>query len=325
MMDYIVVDLEWNQSPYGKTRENYKLPFEIVEIGAIKLDENLEPIGEFREIIKPQVYGELHFKIHEITHMSMEELRQGEEFNKVFSRFIKWCGKDYIFCTWGSMDLTELQKNMSYYKIPNTFKKPLLFYDVQKLYSLLYEDGKVRKALDTVIDIMNINEKRPFHRALDDAYYTSQIMRNMEFNRVQQYYSVDYYRLPQTKEEEIRLVFGEYSKYVSRIFETKEEALEDKMVTATRCYYCGKLLRKKIRWFSSNAKFYICLAYCPTHGYMKGKLRIKKADNGKVFIIKTLKLVGEDGAESIRMKQEELRLRRKQKRNKELNSKDRYV
>ena len=35
-MNYIIFDLEWNQCPQGKTRENPKLPFEIIEIGAIR-------------------------------------------------------------------------------------------------------------------------------------------------------------------------------------------------------------------------------------------------------------------------------------------------
>ena len=38
-MDYIVVDFEWNQSAYGKGSTNKKLPFEIIEIGAVKLNE----------------------------------------------------------------------------------------------------------------------------------------------------------------------------------------------------------------------------------------------------------------------------------------------
>ena len=37
-MDYVIFDLEWNQCPYGKEKENPKLPFEIIEIGAVKMD-----------------------------------------------------------------------------------------------------------------------------------------------------------------------------------------------------------------------------------------------------------------------------------------------
>ena len=38
-MNYIVFDLEWNQSPNGKEFEEKGLPFEIFEIGAVKLNE----------------------------------------------------------------------------------------------------------------------------------------------------------------------------------------------------------------------------------------------------------------------------------------------
>lgn len=62
-MNYIVFDLEWNQSPEGKERSDRYLQFEIVEIGAVKLDQNRKPIGEFRRLVKPQVYEELNIKI----------------------------------------------------------------------------------------------------------------------------------------------------------------------------------------------------------------------------------------------------------------------
>ena len=61
-MNYIVFDLEWNQCPYGKEKENKKLPFEIIEIGAVKLDENRNVIDSFQEIVKPAVYHRLHFR-----------------------------------------------------------------------------------------------------------------------------------------------------------------------------------------------------------------------------------------------------------------------
>ena len=44
-MDYIVLDLEWNQSPRGKAGERFGLPFEIIEIGAVRLDESRTVCG----------------------------------------------------------------------------------------------------------------------------------------------------------------------------------------------------------------------------------------------------------------------------------------
>ena len=41
-MNYIVFDLEWNQNPAGKKTRNDKLPFEIIEIGAVKVNSKKE-------------------------------------------------------------------------------------------------------------------------------------------------------------------------------------------------------------------------------------------------------------------------------------------
>ena len=73
---YIVFDLEWNQSAEGKQGEVRELPFEILEIGAVKLNSSLEPVGEFSCVIRPVVYTRLHYKVLEITHVGMEELKK---------------------------------------------------------------------------------------------------------------------------------------------------------------------------------------------------------------------------------------------------------
>ena len=44
-MNYIVLDLEWNQGNPQREPEVYGVPFEIVEIGAIKLNEEKKMIG----------------------------------------------------------------------------------------------------------------------------------------------------------------------------------------------------------------------------------------------------------------------------------------
>ena len=61
-MDYVIFDLEWNQCPYGKGKENPKLPFEIIEIGAVKMDGERNVVGTFHRIVKPVVYQHLHHR-----------------------------------------------------------------------------------------------------------------------------------------------------------------------------------------------------------------------------------------------------------------------
>ena len=314
MQHYIVLDLEWNQSPAGKEGQTSSLPFEIIEIGAVKLNESMKKVGEFRRLIRPQVYGELHSAIADVVHMDMEELKEnGVEFPQAFEEFIQWCGSDGIYCTWGSMDLTELQRNAVFYGMENPFPKPFLYYDIQKLYSLQFRDGREKPSLELAVERFDLEEGEAFHRALADAGYTAKVLSCLDFETVKPYWSVDYYRPPANREEEIYLVFPDYSKYLSRTSDSKEEAIEDKLVSDLLCYRCKRMLKKKVKWFSVNQKYYFALGSCPEHGYLKGKIRMKKSEDGKIFAVKTQKLVSEEYAKLIYEKREETKKKRTEK------------
>ena len=313
MRHYIVLDLEWNQSPMGKDSSADRLPCEIIEIGAVKLNSSLQIVSEFRRLIRPRVYREMHFIISEVTHMSIEELNQeGTSFMNAMKEFLEWCGTDYSLCTWGPMDLTELQRNIVYHGMEIPFGWPLLYYDVQKIYALVKGQGQ-RESLDRAVEELGLAEERPFHRALDDAYYTGRVMGAMDFYSMVEYVSVDYYRVPETEEEEIYLEFPSYAKYVSRQFEYREQVMEERRMTDMVCYKCRRMLRKKIRWFSANQKFYFCLAICPEHGLFKGKIRIKKTEDGQVYAVKTVKQVDEEGARAVEIKKEETKKKRSER------------
>lgn len=313
-MNYIVVDLEWNQSPEGKEHENKLIPFEIIEIGAVKLDSQFRKVDEFECLIRPQIYKQLHHKTKEIISIEISELEKGLPFEKVMEAFIKWCEKDYIFCTWGNMDLLELQRNMSYYKMEIPFQFPLVFYDIQKFFSILHEDGKIRRALQYVAEYLNIDEKEQFHRAINDARYTGYVMQNIDMAAAQKSYSIDCYRIPENKKEEIYAVYDDYEKYISRGFDTREEVVADSEVSSAKCYICGRNCKRLIKWFSTNNKMYYGLFSCLEHGYMKGRIRTKKADNEKYYGIKILKLTDANGAAKIRERQNVTRQKRRIKR-----------
>lgn len=312
-MDYIVLDLEWNQSPRGKEGRKPGIPFEIIEIGAVKMDKDRNIVDQFHEMICPKVYHQLHFKTKEIIKISMKDLKKCRTFPEVIEDFFKWCGNDFRMCTWGSMDLTELQRNIAYFHKDNLLGNPLLYLDIQKLYSIRYDDGKSRMALKDAVEEMGIEQDIPFHRALDDTIYTARVIQKMDLAPVVQYVSVDYFNLPEKKEDELYFAFESYTKYVSRIFQSKDVMLADKNVSQTRCCSCKRALRKKVRWFPVNGKTYVCVSECPEHGLMKSKLRIKKAEHGGIFAVKTSKMIDAAAADEIKQKKTEINRRKKLK------------
>lgn len=314
-MKYIVFDLEWNQSPSGKEDSVDRLPFEIIEIGAVKLDDSFQELGQFHRLVQPQVYRKMHYKISEVTHMDMEQLRhEGESFCAVMEDFLEWCGvEEHIFCTWGSMDLTELQRNMVYHGLEIPFSMPLFYYDIQKLYCLQYGDGKSKISLDLAVQLQHMEQDRPFHRALDDAFYTGRIFSALDIETYGAYLSVDYYRLPSSKGEEFVLRFPEYFKFVFREFEIREDIMRDKAITDMVCVQCNRMLRKKIRWFLYGNKSYLCIGICPEHGYMRGKIRIKRSENENYYAVKTIRIAGEGDVQLLTQRKEDIRRRRNSK------------
>ena len=317
-MNYIVLDLEWNQAP-GKIDRGCGVPFEIVEIGAVKLNKKHEVVGKFEEIVRPQIYRTIHYMTSKIIHLDEEALSKGRDFVDVMKDFLAWCGSDYRFCIWGTLDLTELQRNMCYYGMDELTNKPLPFLDIQKLYSLAYEDGKIRRALEYAIDQLQIDKDEVFHRAYSDAYYTAKVFQQIMQNHsdVENYISYDLFMLPQNKRDEVHARFKTYTKYISREFADKKAAMTDRGVTSMRCYSCGLPTRKVIKWFSVNGHHYYAVSSCVRHGYIKGKIRMKKADDGNVFVVKTLKIVPEEAVKAVREKQEKLRLQRAERRHRE--------
>ncbi|MCD7725380.1 MAG: exonuclease domain-containing protein [Clostridiales bacterium] len=309
-MNYIILDLEWNQSSTGKEEVSKLLPFEIIEIGAIKLNSDRIMIDEFSELIKPQVYHEMHHITGKLIHLQMDQLEQGCPFPEVMRRFRDWCGEDCMFCTWGPLDLVELQRNIRYYGLEPLSDGPFRYLDVQKLFSIAYEDRKSRRTLEYAIDFLHIEKDIPFHRAFSDAYYTAKILAGLEA-QVLSNYSFDVFHLPKDKDSEIHVVFQDYAKYISRGFADKSEAIADKTVISTKCYLCHRGLRKKIRWFTPNGKHYYSVAYCDKHGYMKSKIRIRKSEEDLVYVVKTEKFITEEQMADIRDKQERSKKQRK--------------
>ncbi len=311
MSNYVVFDLEWNQGNAPFYREDGKsLTFEIVEIGAVKLNENREKIGEFSRLIKPQVHTHMHRITGKLIHLSMEDLEKGDNFQDVAGDFFDFCGDDVTYCTWGPLDLTELQRNLDFFGLPLLSDRPIAFYDVQKLYSLAYDDGKSRKGLETAVDEIGIPKDIPFHRALADAEYTAKIFKTFG-ERTLNKISFDTYVTPKTRKQEIRIVFDNYAKFISKEYETKEDILKNVDIMSTRCYLCHKNIRRKIKWFTPNGKHYYSVGFCEKHGFMKAKVRIKKAENGKLFVVKTCRFISNEDVEEMKKKQQKIKKRQK--------------
>ncbi|MBQ8305481.1 MAG: exonuclease domain-containing protein [Blautia sp.] len=340
-MNYIVFDLEWNQSPHGKRYSVPEIPFEIIEIGAIKLNERMEPLDTFQTLIRPKVYKWIHNSIHDVIHVNYQDLIEGTPFPQAIGEFIEWCRlgqkldpegyvvtdeeapeQDFFFCTWGNQDVMELQRNMKYYDLLTLLPGPVTYYDVQKLFALAFETSEVCRSLEYAVDYLDIDKAHGFHRALEDAHFTAMTMLRLDPELIRENPALDTYQNPQSKKEELLLHRPRFTEYVSREFVSREKAVKDREVMSTRCPMCGSNAKRQVRWFSGNSKTYYSISQCQEHGAVTGILRFRKTENGGFFADKILKNATEEEANEIRDRRESLREKKKAPRHKKPKTAD---
>ena len=96
-MEYIVFDLEFNQGFNKKTNKTYSdnaCPFEIIQLGAVKLDSNFNIIAAFDTFIKPCLYTSMHPYVAKITGIKIEYLENAPTFKEAFKKFTEFVSSD---------------------------------------------------------------------------------------------------------------------------------------------------------------------------------------------------------------------------------------
>ena len=121
-MNYIVLDMEWNQPWPGSPSSQKVLPVqirgEIIQIGAVRVTEDQQVADEFQVLIKPKYYRRLNRRVSKLTGIKEAELRDnGLPMAQAMEKFRAWCGEDVIFLTWGFDDITILRENLLLYGI----------------------------------------------------------------------------------------------------------------------------------------------------------------------------------------------------------------
>jgi len=170
----IIADLE------ATCWKNKKLRSEIIEIGAVKLNNKLEIIDEFDEFVKPYFNPELSDFCKKLTSIKQEDINYARVFPLVFVDFVKWAGKVSYFCSWGNYDKKQLIRdcNLHNLKIPKFIEKRHI--NVKEIFAKAYDIKP--KGLGKAIEKIGKTFVGTHHRGIDDARNIAVIL--MHLNEV---------------------------------------------------------------------------------------------------------------------------------------------
>lgn len=166
-MEFVILDLEWNGA-YSRRLKSFMN--EIIECGAVKVDEEFHILDTFEMLIRPQVGKKISGKISNLTSITNEELADGPQFLQVVSRFRRWAG-DCVIMTWGTSDILTLIENYRYFcgsrRIP--FLRRYVNLQAYCEQCLSYDCTR-QMGLSTAAQLLEIDESEfDHHRALGDS------------------------------------------------------------------------------------------------------------------------------------------------------------
>ena len=182
-MQFIVLDMEWNQPWPGSYAAKKVLPVqihgEIIQIGAVRLLEDGTVADEFQVLVCPKYYKKLNSRVSKLTGLHDARLREeGLPFPEALERFRTWIGGDCIFLTWGFDDIRVLEDNILLHDgEPDWITK---WYNAQMVFNAQTGTGSAQKSLSSAMEILGIEPSRPAHDALGDAYHTALICSRLD-------------------------------------------------------------------------------------------------------------------------------------------------
>ncbi len=299
-MNYIVMDLEWNQAMNSKSSVFNKLPIhlrgEIIEIGAVKLNEDMSIGEEFTIDVKPIYFKRMHYKVKKITGFDKDRLSRGVNFADALEQFRSWCGDGATFLTWGCDDQGIMEQNIIIHDLDWDWIAGWI--NLQLIYNLQTGGDKNQKSLASAMEHFGIEQTRTAHDALGDAYNTALVSTHLDMEEGLRLYPeagrILAERMPNYKpsaesEGPDVLAHESYSG-----FESKASAFADSRVDGVCCPSCGKPL-SGLRWVNQGDQRYMNIFDCEEHGKFLVRVKFRKNTDDNSWSVS--KLVYEADAE----------------------------
>ncbi|MDI6778425.1 MAG: 3'-5' exonuclease [Patescibacteria group bacterium] len=176
-MEYIIFDLE--ATCWEKKNNRIK---EVIEIGAVRLNNELKIIDAFSKFVRPTKIPVLSDFCKELTHISQQDIESAPMFGEAMRNFEEWIfssGKKVMVLSWGYYDKKQIIKESAI----KGYTGRILDLLNENHISLKHEFAKIRKektcGMKRALSKLNIPLKGSHHRGIDDAKNIAKIFKTI--------------------------------------------------------------------------------------------------------------------------------------------------
>ena len=312
------MDLEWNQAMSAKSSVFNYLPIhlrgEIIQIGAVRLNDDWTPGEEFQIDVKPVFFRKLHHKVKKLTGIDAERLSHAPGFQEAFAQFRAFCGEGCTFLTWGYDDKGIMEQNIIMHDLDWDWIAGWV--NLQLIYNMQTEGDKNQKSLSTAMEHFGIEQTRVAHDALGDAYNTALVCSHLDMETGLERYADAAHQLALRRQEQAENG-GDGPAPVEHLtftgFANRNAAFDDESLRTIRCPVCGETMKMQ-RWVNQGDRRYMTLAECPEHGSYLARVKMKLTEEETWTVNRILYEADEEMREYYRTKSSQRRKRTRRRR-----------
>lgn len=176
-MVHVFVDLEMCGADRNRKSQDENWRQEIIEIGAVKLDDSGAELDQFRLYVKPEL-GEITEYYSNFTGITNEMVSDSPHFAQAVDAFLDWCGEDCKIYSWSPSDLIQIQREAQ----SKGFEDPRIadlegrWIDFQKEFGKMLGIGR-KVSLKDAVNAIGAEFEGQQHDAFWDARNTAEIYR----------------------------------------------------------------------------------------------------------------------------------------------------
>lgn len=175
MSKYVIVDLEMCNIPERVQKNIYNLKRELIQIGAVLIDDTLNITDEFITYVFPE-FGVIDTYIENLTGISKKDVQYAPHFKEALEMFADWLPKDAVLVSWSDNDKAQIKKELEAKRLVVNGLMDYLdsWIDCQEMFGEKLETTKNYKLSEALI-LADIDYNEGEHDALVDARNTAQL------------------------------------------------------------------------------------------------------------------------------------------------------
>jgi inhibitor of KinA sporulation pathway (predicted exonuclease) len=276
--------MEWNQAMSSKSSVFNRLPIhlrgEIIQIGAVRLNDDWTPGEEFQIDVKPVYFNKMHYKVRKLTGIDSARLSGACGFKEAFARFREFCGEDCTFYTWGYDDKGIMEQNIIVHDEDWDWIDGWI--NLQIIYNQQTDGDNNQKSLDAAMAHFEIEQTRVAHDALGDAYNTARVCSHLDMENGLKTYAEAMHRLSIKAARAAENAESDAPEPVEHLnftgYVNRNAAFADEALSVVKCPVCGKPMETQ-RWVNQGNRRYMTLVVCPEHGSYLARVKLRQTDD----------------------------------------------